>query len=70
MSLRLHRAPREPDANGYTLGCLRFGSLGVRLNDLLSTYPERSDYLSPSQVASSLRGWPEIRATHVRALDE
>eukprot|EP00969_Alexandrium_andersonii_P033311 1454639-Alexandrium_andersonii.AAC.1 len=38
ISLSLRRAPREP-GNGFALGRLRFGSLGVRVNDLLSTYP-------------------------------
>eukprot|EP00969_Alexandrium_andersonii_P236430 10438174-Alexandrium_andersonii.AAC.1 len=49
ISMCLRRAPREPDGNGYALGCLRFGSLGVRANDLLSTYPGGSDYLCPQQ---------------------
>eukprot|EP00969_Alexandrium_andersonii_P098140 4332459-Alexandrium_andersonii.AAC.1 len=70
MSSALHRAPDRADGNGETLGCLRFGTLGVRISDLVATYPRWSDVLSPAQVAAALRARAELRATHVNIGDD
>eukprot|EP00969_Alexandrium_andersonii_P221288 9773296-Alexandrium_andersonii.AAC.1 len=45
MARGLHRAPREPPASG----CIRFASLGVRVDDLVATFPGDSDVVSPTQ---------------------
>eukprot|EP00969_Alexandrium_andersonii_P202450 8945319-Alexandrium_andersonii.AAC.1 len=60
IALSLHRAPRAPDGDGCTLGCLRFGSLGVRVNDLLATYPGGSGHICPQQVMAALSGRAEL----------
>eukprot|EP00969_Alexandrium_andersonii_P200209 8843711-Alexandrium_andersonii.AAC.2 len=70
MSIALHRAADRPDGNGQTLNCLRFGTLGVRIPDLIATYPRWSGNLSPAQVAAALRTRAELRTTHVSVGDE